>query len=128
MAFAAGTITSFIPISLIPVTKGKTPLMLLNVPSSDNSPKKAVFSIEFCSTKPASAKIPIAIGKSKLVPSFFISAGAKFTITFITGKVKPEFLTAERTLSRASLTAASGNPTIATLGSEFEKSTSTSIL
>ena len=30
--------------------------------------------------------IPIAIGKSKIAPSFFIPAGARLTVTFFVGK------------------------------------------
>src|SRR5574344_713829 len=58
----------------------------------------------------------------------FISAGARFTITLWLGNVNPEFFTAERTLSLASFTAISGSPTMIMFGSEFVKSTSTSIL
>ena len=45
--------------------------------------------------------------------------------TFLAGKVKPEFLIAERTLSRASLIAVSGKPTIEKEGSELITSVST---
>ena len=77
---------------------------------------------------PCSFRIPIAIGKSKYVPSFLISAGAKFTITLPEGKEKPEFFIAECTLSFASFTALSGKPTILIPGTEKIASTSTSIL
>ena len=70
------------------------------------------FLILILDISPIAIKIPIAIGKSKNVPSFLISAGAKFTIIFLLGNSIPEFFIAVRTLSFASLTLASGSPTI----------------
>jgi hypothetical protein len=40
-----------------------------------------------------------------------MSAGARLTVMRLPGKIRPEFLMAERTRSRDSLTAASGRPT-----------------
>jgi len=70
--------------------------------------------------------MPIAMDKSKEEPSFLMSAGARFTVIFLVGKVKDEFLMAELTLSLASFTATSGRPTILNLGSPLARSTSTS--
>ena len=58
-------------------------------------------------------------------PSFLRSAGARLITTFFAGKVKPEFFIAERTLSRASLIAVSGNPTIEKAGKPPSTSVST---
>ena len=76
---------------------------------------------------PLAANIPSAIGKSNNPPSFFISAGARFTVIFFVGKSKPEFFTADTTLSLDSLTAVSGRPTIEKIGSPDDISISTSI-
>ena len=67
----------------------------------------------------------IAIATSKAGPCFFMSAGAKLTVTEVLGKEKPEFLIAARTRSLASLTEASGRPTIVNLGRPGETSAST---
>ena len=57
-----------------------------------------------------------------------VSAGARFTVMRETGKLSPEFFIAARTRSRASLTAASGRPTMLKSGSPcaVEHSTLTS--
>lgn len=111
----------FHPKAFSPQTKGKTPFTPLILPSNESSPKKAVSFETSESINPFSIKTPIAIGRSKWVPSFFISAGAGFITTLRTGNVKPEFLTALLTRSFDSLTAVSGKPTIETLGKELDK-------
>ena len=126
-ALSCGTKTVVIPCSFNPITRGKTPFTFLKDPSKDNSPRNAILRSSGIFI-PCSFNIPIAIGKSKLVPSFLMSAGARLTITLPVGNVKPEFLIAEWTLSRASLIELSGNPTMLILGREFVVSTSTSIL
>ena len=128
LAFSRGTTTCSIFKSFNPETIGKMPFMVLKEPSNDNSPRNAVFLIKFSSTMPSRAKIPTAMGKSYIEPSFLISAGARLITTFWLGNENPEFLIAERTLSFASDTAASGNPTIITAGMDCTKSTSTVIL
>ena len=57
-----------------------------------------------------------------------VSAGARLTVIRDTGNVSPAFFIAARTRSRASLTAASGRPTILKSGSPWavEHSTDTS--
>ena len=50
------------------------------------------------------------------MPSFFSAAGARFTVTRLTGNLSPAAFTAERTRSRASFTAASGRPTTSKAG------------
>ena len=79
------------------------------MPSSDSSPRKTTFeaSVAICSE---ASSTPIAIGRSYDGPDLRISAGARFTVMRRGGKMNPLFLTAARTRSRASCTAASGKP------------------
>ena len=72
--------------------------------------------------------MPSRTGRSYTVPAFFVSAGARFTVSLETGNLSPEFFIAARTLSLASRTAASGRPTISKPGSPWatEHSTDTS--
>jgi hypothetical protein len=65
--------------------------------------------------------MPSAIGKSKPLPSFRISAGARLTVILLSGKGYSEFLIAAETLSRDSLTAESGRPTIKNMGTAFSR-------
>ena len=44
------------------------------------------------------------------------SAGARFSVSRATGKLRPQAAIAARTRSRLSLTAASGRPTISNIG------------
>ena len=74
---------------------------------------------------PDDAIIPTAIGRSKDGPSFFMSAGARFTVILFRGKLRPVFFNALRTRSLDSLTAESGSPTISKAGSPFDISVST---
>lgn len=66
------------------------------------------------------------IGRSYIAPSFFISAGAMFTVILAVGYVNLQFFIEERTRSLLSLTAASGRPTMSNLGSHELISASTS--
>ena len=43
-----------------------------------------------CGITPADVNNPIAMGKSNPEPSFFKSAGAKFTVILSTGRAYPE--------------------------------------
>jgi hypothetical protein len=65
--------------------------------------------------------IPSAIGKSKPLPSFLMSAGARLTVILLSGNGNSEFLIAAETLSRDSLTAESGRPTIKNMGTAFSR-------
>src|SRR3954470_21582873 len=71
--------------------------------------------------------MPRAKGRSKDVPSLRIPPGARFTVIRLLGTVKPEFLMAAKTRSRASLTAESGRPTKVKPGNPGAISTSTVI-
>ena len=125
--FFSGTITWVMPNLCKLNTIGKIPFTGLIFPSRDNSPNTHIFCKDSFSNAPLEASIPRAIDKSNIPPSFFISAGARFTVIFFVGKSKPEFFIAEITLSLDSFTETSGNPTIENIGSPDEISTSTSI-
>ena len=71
--------------------------------------------------------MPMAMAKSKRPPSLGKSAGAKLTVIRFAGNSKPELIKALRTLSFASLTDASGNPTKLKQGRPLDKCTSTVI-
>src|SRR5262245_57423903 len=71
--------------------------------------------------------MPMAMGRSKLGPSFFTSAGARLMVVRPIGNLKPELDKAVLTRSRDSFTAASGNPTMTTTVSPHPALTSTSI-
>ena len=75
-------------------------------------------------TFPLAIKTPIAIGKSKLEPSFLILAGARFIIILLLSVSNPEFFIAVLTLSFDSFILASGSPTISKQGIPFDISTS----
>jgi hypothetical protein len=70
--------------------------------------------------------MPMAMGRSKLGPSFFTSAGARLMVVRPMGNLKPELVRAVLTRSRASFTAASGRPTMMTKVSPQPASTSPS--
>src|SRR5690349_17183001 len=71
--------------------------------------------------------MPMAMGRSKLGPSFFTSAGARLIVVRPNVNVNPELISAVITRSRDSFTAASGNPTIIMIVSPYPAFTSTSI-
>lgn len=54
------------------------------------------------------------------MPALRVSAGARFTVRRLTGNFMPLVLMALRTRSRASLTAASGRPTISNPGKPLD--------
>src|SRR3989304_8571471 len=113
-AFSYGRKILLNPFSLAIIAIGKTPLIVLNLPSNDNSPINNVLldmssEIEICLEV---NKSPKAIGKSKAGPSFLISAGAKLIVVLLEGVETPEFFNAARTLSFDSSTALSGSSTI----------------
>jgi hypothetical protein len=60
-----------------------------------------------------------AIGKSKAAPSFLKSPGARFIVTRVLGREKPEFDKLDNILSKDSFTAVSGKPTKTQRGSPF---------
>ena len=68
-----------------------------------------------------------ATARSKLVPSFRMSAGERFTVTCLGGSVKPVFFSAVRTRSFASRTSAPRKPTMDISGRPEDASHSTRI-
>lgn len=64
-------------------------------------------------------EIKRAIGKSKWVPVFFISLGARLIVIFLGGNLYSFVSNADFTLSFDSFIWSEGNPTIVKLGSPF---------
>ena len=95
---------------------GRHPATGFTLPSSASSPQKIIFAALSAFTIPRAASIPTAIGRSKPAPSFFMAAGARFTVIRSKGKGYPEFWIAALTLSLLSLTMLSGSPTVAKPG------------
>ncbi len=92
---------------------GKAPGVALIWPSRASSPiaaKPWMASGEIASIATISAS---AIGKSKWLPSFGRSAGARLTVMWVHGRPRPIAWSAFRTRSRLSATALSGKPTMA---------------
>ena len=56
------------------------------------------------------------MGRSKWLPSFCMSAGARFTVILFAGRARPRPASAPRTRSRLSATALSGSPTTMNAG------------
>ena len=114
-AFSRGTITApRAPPFLSDKSMGSTPTTGLRVPSSASSPMNTEVSrrpADSFFTLPQAASMPRAMGRSKWVPVFLTSAGARLTVILFTGKSKPEFLTAATTRSFDSLMPVSGRPT-----------------
>jgi len=80
-AFSSGTKAAAMPISLALKAAVKTPLTLLMLPSRESSPMKKQFRVDDSLINSSAARIPTAMGKSNAVPSFFMSAGARLTVT-----------------------------------------------
>ena len=97
------------------IVNGRIPLIGRTLPSSDNSPAIAHFSRAASFSRPfrSSSKDanPRAIGRSKLGPSFRISAGARLIVMGLSGHLRPLLTIAVVTRSTLSRTAASGSPT-----------------
>ena len=125
-AFAAGRITAFIPWSRAATAIGRAPLIGRISPVRASSPMTKQRSSRGNSARSAAATIPTAIGRSKLGPSFLISAGARLIVVRSRGQRKPLFEIAVVTRSLLSRTAASGRPTTMTTGLPEPVLTSTS--
>ena len=122
---AFGIMQLSIPASLAAHTIGSTPLTGLMLPSRLTSPIINTFSNIFKSKQPFAASIPIAIGRSYIVPSFLILAGDILITIFCGVSSIPEFLIATLTLSFASLTLDPSAPLISNVGSPKPTSVST---
>ena len=106
---------------------GTAPLTPFNSPFKESSPNTIYSSNDFSSICPDTINIPSAIGRSRRLPIFFTSAGAKFIVILPNGNSYPLFTIANLTLSLDSLIDVSGNPTILKLGIPLVISTSTLI-
>ena len=108
------------------VAMESAPLMGRRLPSSDSSPRNRMFFSSVFSSAPVVPRIPSAMGRSNPEPSFFTSAGARFTVMVCQGNSKPQFLMADLMRSLLSRTAASGRPTVRKKALPAVMSTSTS--
>ena len=104
---------------------GSTPRTGRSEPSSPSSPRATMPSVAPCRSWPVATSRPNAMGRSNAVPSFFVSAGARLTVTRRGGTWKPEFVSAAETRSRLSRTAPAGRPTMVHCGNPAATSTST---
>ena len=114
-----GRIILLMPLAFASTAIGSPPRTERSLPSRASSPRRIVSANKSCLTIPSDASMPTAIGKSKELPSFLISAGARLIVIRVRGKAYPQFLIAASTLSRDSLTALSGSPTIVNAGTCF---------
>jgi len=124
-AFSTGRMRPLIPPALHASATERAPLTGLRAPSKPSSPTTAIPSSPSWGISPAPARSPSAKGRSKALPSFRMSAGARLTVIFRRGMEYPEFWIAAQTRSRPSRTAPSANPTTAKEGSPLPRFTST---
>ena len=103
-----------------------TPRIGRILPSNESSPAKRESAMSVGKSCRESTKMANAIGKSRLVPFFINSAGARLMVTFLSGKEKPELTRAERTRSLASLMVLLAMPTMLKAGRPLFISPSTS--
>ena len=102
----------FILHSLAPIIIGSIPLTFWSFPSKESSPIN-ILSFKYPSSFLInSLKIPIDIAKSRKDPSFFISAGDKFTTILELGNLYPLFIIADFTRSLDSFISVLAKPTI----------------
>src|SRR6185437_975729 len=101
------------------------PLTGRSAPLSESSPQTAEDASSSTGNCPLAASSATAIARSKLGPALRTQAGARLAVSRFMGNSRPEFWRAARTRRRASLTAASGNPTTVNTGRPTRTSTST---
>ncbi len=89
---------------------GKTPFAGCNFPSRPNSPSIMYSPRESAGICPSAARMAMARGRSKPLPSFLRSAGAMFTVMSALGNFMPLYCIAAAMRSRPSLTATSPRP------------------
>ena len=111
-AFSFGSIILFMTNFFASIHIGKIPFIFSILPSSDSSPVNIVCSniSSLFSIYPLAVRIPTAIARSRLEPSFLVFAGARFITIFLLKNSTPEFFIAVFTLSLDSLTLVSGRP------------------
>src|SRR3972149_1733491 len=86
LLFSTGR-TSFLPVFLASTAPESAPLAVLIPPSRESSPSMRYSSRFSAVTMPSAFKMPIATGRSNVVPSFFISAGGRVMVYFFGWKV-----------------------------------------
>ena len=116
------------PFSLAWFATERIPFTLFISPFSANSPTTIDLCKRSAESCPEAVSNEIAIGRSNEGPDFLNCAGARLIVFLSIGKVRFEFLTAERTRSFASWTEVSPNPTIVKEGSPLKISASTSTI
>ena len=79
-ALSGGTSSPRRPHARTAAATGNAPRTALTRPSSDSSPRLAYACSWSGGNWPLAASMPSAIGRSKAAPSFFTSAGARFTV------------------------------------------------
>ena len=125
LAFAPGTMHSRMPSAAAARTIGSTPLAFFSSPFSPSSPRNRSPSAAPAGTSSMASSIPTAMGRSKAVPSFLLSAGDKLTVIRHGGRFSPTFFRATVTRSLDSRTSVLRDPTIKKAGSPLAMSTST---
>ena len=110
--FSAGSTIASAPRSRAASAIASAPLIGRTCPSSASSPASAKRSIPSHSSCPEAHSSAAAIARSIPGPALRMLAGARLTTIRESGNSKPQLTSAARTRSRASLTAASGRPTI----------------
>ena len=127
-ALACGRTTRPMPRRCRPMTMGSTPSQGCTRPSSVSSPKNAVLDRSpRHRTDSDASSTPMAIGRSKWLPSFFLFAGVRFTVIRLSGNLCPPLRIADRIRSFASRMAWSASPTIKKPGSPLSTSVSTQV-
>ena len=124
-AFSSGSTNAPTPLSLHPEAMSNAPRTGLRRPLNPSSPTKQRPSTRSCGTTPMPMRRARAMGRSKALPSFGTSAGARFTVMRRGGRECPMFWRAAVTRSRPSRTAPCGSPTTTKAGSPTERLTST---
>ena len=105
--------------------RARTPRTGRKLPSRPSSPQLQTPQVAWGLSWPLATSRAKAMGRSKPGPSLRRSAGARFTMTRVSGTLRPLWRRAERTRSRDSCTAASARPTMCRPGSPGARSTST---
>ncbi len=123
--FSAGRTIASAPLSRAASAIASAPCTGLVEPSSASSPTSATRASPSHSSCPEALSSPAAIARSIPGPALRRLAGARLTTMRRSGNSKPQLTIAARTRSRASRTAASGNPTMVKFGSPRWTSTST---
>ncbi len=98
------------------------------LPFNESSPANRLSAMSLGKSCRESTKIANAMGKSRPVPFFISSAGARLIVTFLSGKEKSELTRAERTRSLASLMVLLAMPTMLKAGRPLFISPSTSTI